>query len=120
MPTQQTFVFDSRLPVSETTSKDDPNHPKNVCRNALLAMNQAKSDTKYDIVPPPRVEGFSFSFTHSFSFENEHKLGISFLCILIALGIVLYARSIAIRLVCIVVLLVSIHYACFILEKRTV
>jgi len=61
----QTFVVDSRLPVSENQSEDDPNHPKNVAKNAAMVSAQANADTKYDIYPPPRVAGFVDYGTHN-------------------------------------------------------
>jgi hypothetical protein len=54
-----TFAFDSRLPVNPNTPDDDPAHPKNVTKGAIMIENQANADTKYDIYPPPRVEGFA-------------------------------------------------------------
>ena len=55
----QTFHMDSRLPVSPDADESDPNHPRNVTKGLLMTQNQATADTKYDIQPPPRVEGFS-------------------------------------------------------------
>ena len=57
--TTRSFIYDARLPVSPTTSESDPTHPKNLMRKALIIQNQAVADTKYDIIPPPRVEGFA-------------------------------------------------------------
>lgn len=109
--------MDARLPVSKDISKDDPNHPNNVCRNFAILSNQASADTKYDIVPPPRIhpnEGFA----------NPDSvfvmLGISFLGIVLALCLVVSIRSIYVKIGSILVLLLAIHYATYLLENRTV
>jgi hypothetical protein len=51
----QTFALDSRLPVPDGMSDNDPSHPANVMRGALIVQNQAVADTKYDPYPPPRL-----------------------------------------------------------------
>jgi hypothetical protein len=51
----QTFAPDSRMPVPDGMSENDPNHPTNVMRNAQIAQNQAVADTKYDPYPPKRL-----------------------------------------------------------------
>jgi hypothetical protein len=110
----QTFVFDSRLPVSENASESDPNHPKNVMRSAAVVQNQASADTKYDIYPPPRVEGFATA-------SNETLLTIlSIIGIIVSLTFLLRAANFAVKMVLVVVLVVSIHYAIGRLENRTV
>lgn len=51
----QTFALDSRLPIPAGMTEDDPKHPKNVMRNAMIVQNQAVADTKYDPYPPSRI-----------------------------------------------------------------
>jgi hypothetical protein len=51
----QTFAVDSRLPIPDGMSDNDPTHPKNVMRDAAIVQNQAIADTKYDPYPPPRI-----------------------------------------------------------------
>ena len=111
----KTFVFDERLPVSEHTSKDDPNHPKNIYRNMAVLTAQAHADTKYDIHPPPRVvaEGFENVST------KTYKLSIISISILILIAIILHVSFGVLRIVCIGLLLGSIHYTIYILEKET-
>ena len=106
--TQQTFVFDARLPVSENTSEDDPKHPKNVARNAALVASQAHADTKYDIMPPPRVAAGSEGFDNSS--PDMIKILIVICAILISLYIILYTRYKYAKVACIVLLLLSIHF----------
>lgn len=85
-------------------------------RNALIIQNQANADTRYDIYPPPRVEGFSI---------NLHKdtiiTCVSILAIFVILTfLILYSRHTVMRVVLIAASIISIHYAVGRLEKRTV
>jgi hypothetical protein len=56
--TRRQIVFDSRLPVGENTSTNDPAHPRNIVLLAANTEAQGAADQRYDINPPPRVEGF--------------------------------------------------------------
>jgi len=105
---QKTFVFDARLPVSENTSDDDPKHPKNVARNAALVASQAHADTKYDIMPPPRVAAGSEGFDNSS--PDMIKILIVVFAMLFSFYIILYTRYQYVKVVCIVLLMVCIHY----------
>ena len=116
MAARQTFVVDSRLPTSENTSTDDPAHPKNVVRSALIIQNQATADTKYDIYPPPRVEGFAISNLHM----DTVITCVSILAIFIILAILINIKHTVYRIVLIAASIISIHYAVGRLEKRTV
>ncbi len=102
----QTFVFDSRLPVSENMPANDPNHPKNVMRGALIVQNQAAADTKYDIYPPPRVEAFSTT--------QEKTQRVFFIAAALATTICLVlltrAQPTVFRVILIFIVVVSIHY----------
>lgn len=110
----QTFVFDSRLPVSENTSESDPNHPKNVMRAAAIVQNQASADTKYDIYPPPRVEGFS-------TMPAETSLTIlSIIGIIVSLTLLVRISNFFLKMGLVAILVMSIHYAVGRLENRTV
>lgn len=57
------IVFDSRLPVGENTSINDPTHPRNITLLAANTEAQGSADQRYDINPPPRVEGFMTLFS---------------------------------------------------------
>ena len=105
---QRTFVFDARLPVSEHTSDDDPKHPKNVARNAALVASQAHADTKYDIIPPPRVPAGSEGFGNSS--PDMTNIFIVVCAILISLYIIICTRYQYVKVACIGLLLISIHY----------
>ena len=113
----KSFAYDERLPVSEHTSKDDPNHPKNLFRNMAILTAQAHADTKYDIVPPPRVvaEGFTLQYPSPMNF----KFIIICVSIVSLITVILYSPFQILRIVCIALLLASIHYALYILEKQT-
>ena len=113
----KTFVFDARLPVSETTSKDDPNHPKNLTRGAAIIANQAHADTKYDIMPPPRVKADSEGFQNPVS---PTHIAFVLLLILSSLSVVVLCKSTTPRVIAIGVLLLSVHYGLYIIEKTTV
>ena len=110
----KTFTMDARLPVSENTSKDDPNHPKNVCKGMVVMQNQASADTKYDIQPPPRVEGFETPKNF------DPKFCIACILVFIALTVVVLNKNFYIKVICVIILLLCINYATSKLEKRTV
>jgi len=113
----KTFVFDARLPVSESTSKDDPNHPKNLTRGAAIIANQAHADTKYDIMPPPRVTADSEGFQNPVS--NAQIFLVLFL-ILSSLSVIVMSKATVPRVLAIGVLLIGVHYGLYIIEKTTV
>lgn len=110
---KKTFVLDARLPVSEGTSTDDPNHPKNITKGLMVVQNQALADTKYDIYPPPR-EGFTNPES------NKTNVFIACVVIIVTLTIVVVSTSTYLRIACIVVLLFFINYAIYKLENRIV
>ena len=51
------FVMDSRVPVSASANKDDPTHPENVTKRAIMLERQAHADGEHDIKVPIR-QGF--------------------------------------------------------------
>ncbi len=99
---RQTFVFDTRLPVSSNVSENDPSHPKNVMRNALIVQNQAAADTKYDIYPPKRVEGFA----------NQQRTYViaAILAVIVGITISIRINSMILRILLILIVVYSIHY----------
>lgn len=99
----QTFVMDSRLPVSDTLSLKDPNHPRNVMRSAILIANQASADTKYDIYPPPRVEGFA-----DFS-QNNMILLCCILLVILGLYFAITLRHTVFRVAFAILAMYAIH-----------
>jgi len=52
------FVMDSRVPISPSASIDDPSHPENVTKRAIMLERQAHADGEYDIKVPIR-QGFA-------------------------------------------------------------
>jgi hypothetical protein len=115
----QTFVFDTRMPVSDNVSENDPSHPKNVARSMKLLENQAHADTRYDISPPPRMrEGFA---ARPDEYRALHvQIATSILITLLSITFLLRSQGTFIRLLLISVTVLSVHYAVQLLEKRTV
>ena len=110
----QTYTIDSRLPVPTDTSPNDPSHPNAVIKAALMTRNQATADSKYDIIPPPRIiEKFVGSS------GNSHFY-VAILLIVLSLYTVLHVKNTAIRTGGIVILIMSIHYAVGKISKFTV
>jgi hypothetical protein len=58
MAARRQIVYDSRLPVGENSNINDATHPRNIVMLAASTESQAAADQRYDINPPPRVEGF--------------------------------------------------------------
>jgi hypothetical protein len=120
----QTFVMDSRLPVSANQSEDDPNHPKNVAKNAAMVSAQANADTKYDIYPPPRVAGFVDYGTHTpwkTTKQIEKVTTIAaFIAIVVAFFVALKSQTMFIKLGAAIILIMSLNYIVGKIEKRTV
>lgn len=102
-----TFVFDTRLPVSSSLPSSDPNHPKNVMRNALIVQNQASADTKYDIYPPPRIEAFSYN---TLGLSKTHTMMLALLVSVVCILILLRVQNLVIRIVFIAIAIYSLHY----------
>lgn len=117
----QTFVMDSRLPVSPNQSEDDPNHPKNVAKNAAMVSAQANADTKYDIYPPPRVAGFvDYGVHHALKTSKQITTIAAFIAIVVSFFIALKSQMVFIKLFAAVVLIMSLNYIVSKIEKRTV
>ncbi len=107
------FVFDTRLPVSPNTSESDPAHPKNVMKTTRMIENQALADTKYDIYPPPRVEGFALS-------RREIAMTVGSVVIaLLSIAMIVVAKYPQLRMLFVFAAIVSTHYAIGRLEKLT-
>ena len=114
MSGQQQFIFDDRLPVSASQTESDPSHPRNVMRAAKITEMQANADTKYDIYPPPRVEGFE-NRSDTVHFFSSVAVAMIALCILVRFVLPLPAKF-----VCVAIAVIALHYAAGKLEKRTV
>jgi len=114
---RQQFVMDARLPVSETQSESDPNHPKNLAKNTQIVSAQANADTRYDIYPPPRVESFSEQGSKQ-SILALILISVSVACIAIILC--LKVQSLPIRIVLVGTAIACLHYAVRKMENLTV
>jgi len=116
----QTFHVDSRLPVSSDMPDTDPRHPKNILRNALMVQNQAAADTKYDIYPPPRVEGFMTLPLPTQKYMLNIVLISAILTTIISISLLTYTSHRIHRVFFIIAAVLGIHYAVVSLEKVTV
>jgi hypothetical protein len=120
----QTFVMDSRLPISPNQSEDDPNHPKNVAKNAAMVSAQANADTKYDIYPPPRVDGFINYAEHlpwKTTKQTENITTIAAcIAIVVAFFVAIKSQMFLIKMFAAVILIMSLNYIVSKIEKRTV
>jgi len=114
----QTFVMDSRIPVGENISDDDPNHPKNVAKAAVITSAQANADTKYDITPPPRVEGFDMIM--STKQQDMLTTAAAIIAVVVAFIFALSARNMIFKIAFVAVIVMGIHYIIGKLENRTV
>jgi len=114
---RQQFVMDSRLPVSDTQSESDPNHPKNLARNTQIVSAQASADTRYDIYPPPRVESFSQQYSKQ-SILALLLISVSVACI--AIIFCLKVQGLPIRIVLVGTAIACLHYAVGKMENLTV
>ena len=106
--------MDSRLPISDTQPESDPSHPKNVMRATKVTEMQANADTKYDIDPPQRVEGFE-NRGDVLRFFGSLAIAMIALCILVRPALPMIAKFALIA-----VTVITLHYAAGKLEKRTV
>ncbi len=85
----------------------------------MMVRNQANADTRYDIIPPKRVEPFAASFCAS----NMREWGLfAALCtgILLAIYLLLTPRGTLQRFVLIAAVILGTHYAIGMLENLTV
>jgi hypothetical protein len=115
----QTFVFDTRMPVPDNVSKDDPSHPENVARSSKMLENQSHADTRYDISPAPRMrEGFAMRPDESRAWVIQTASAV--LIALLSIYFLLRTQGTFFRVLLIVTTVLSIHYAVQMLEKRTV
>lgn len=83
-------------------------------RAAKVTEMQANADTKYDIYPPPRVEGFE-NRNDTVHFFSSVAVAMITLCILVR-----FELPLPVKFVCIAITVISLHYAAGKLEKRTV
>jgi hypothetical protein len=117
----QTFHVDSRLPVSPEIDSSDPGHPKNITKTALMIQNQATADTKYDIYPPTRIEGFLSTLPlPTKKYMTTIVLCTSVITIIVSISLLMYTSNKIHRIFFIVAAILGIHYAVLSIEKVTV
>jgi hypothetical protein len=96
------IVFDSRLPVGDNMSTNDPMHPRNIVLLAANTEAQAAADQRYDINPPPRVEPFVSLPLSSLSIPKSLHLpflvNVFIVCILFVLVMQIKYRIVKITL----------------------
>jgi hypothetical protein len=104
------IVLDSRLPIGENMSTNDATHPLNIVVLAANTEAQGGADQRYDINPPPRVEGFISNFTHLTPFRRlPFLVNIFIMCLLFVAVLQIKQRVIKIILaVCIIFVLHSV------------
>jgi hypothetical protein len=107
----QQVIVDTRLPIS-TAAPNDPANPRNLIRNLIAVQAQANADTKYDIIPPPRVEGFADS--------SRTMFWLACTVAIVAIVVAIYARVFYVKLVFAVLAIYALHYAAGKLENRAV
>ncbi len=115
----ETFVFDTRMPVPDNVSENDPTHPRNLVRDMKITEKQAHLDTRYDISPPPRMrEGFAMRPDESRAYVVQTASAV--LVSLLSIYFLLRTQGTFFRVLLIVTTVLSIHFAVQMLEKRTV
>jgi hypothetical protein len=107
----QQVIVDTRLPLSNA-APNDPANPKNVVRNLMAVQAQTNADTKYDITPPPRVEGFDN--------KSGKMFWIACAVAIAAIAVAIYARVFYIKVAFAVLAIYALHYAAGKLENRAV
>jgi len=112
-----TFVLDSRIPVDPNSNPDDPSHPSNVAKKALMLQKQANADTKYDIPTPSRIPPENFtSFTSTLGSPTYYII-FSVCLALLCIGFAVKCKSFYMKLVFAVAALYLLHYAVGRMEK---
>lgn len=123
MSASNKFVMDSRVPVSPSADKDDPSHPENVTKRAIMLQRQAHADTAQDIKAPIRNAPEPFT-THDPSTTSPHHLLLLLLAILVGSVLIgmavcyklhlLYRFALAIGAMC------AFRYAASVVQEPTV
>jgi hypothetical protein len=109
----QQLIVDSRLPESNAPP-NDPSNPRNVIRGLLTVAAQTNADTKYDAIPPPRVEAFT-DITGAYKY-------FFFALVIAATAILLLLtpRPFVIKIALALLAIYALHYAARRLANRAV
>jgi Flp pilus assembly protein TadB len=97
MSASNQFVMDSRVPVSPSADKDDPSHPENVTKRAIMLQRQAHADAAQDIKAPIRNAPEPFE-TQETSTASPHRPSLLFLLLAILVGSVLIGVAVCYKL----------------------
>jgi len=121
MSASNLFVMDSRVPVSPSADKDDPSHPENVTKRAIMLQRQAHADSEHDIKVPIRNAPEPFEPQHSTT--SPHHLLLLLFSILVGsllIGVavcyklhLLYRFALAIGAMC------AFRYAASVVQEPT-
>jgi hypothetical protein len=103
--TRRQIIYDSRLPVGQTTNINDPTHPRNIVMLAANTEAQAAADQRYDINPPPRIEGFISYF--DITYKLPFLVNIFLVCLLFIA--VLHIKQKVIKSICAVGIIFLLH-----------
>lgn len=103
----QSFTYDARIPIGANVTTDSPEHPRNVVRNSLMIQNQATADTRYDIYPPPRVDGFVGSKSVPTDLSFFVGIAVITLCLI---GLLNFSQT-PVRVLLILIVLWAIHHS---------
>ena len=109
----KTLIVDTRFPATDLPTSD-PANPKNLILDTTMIQNQASADTKYDIIPPPRIDQFV-----DYNGSKSMLIGI-IMVVLIALYLALIPRPLYQRIILAAVAVFGLHHIAGKLENRTV
>lgn len=101
------IIYDSRLPVGENTSLSDPTHPRNITLLAANTEAQAAADQRYDINPPPRVEGFISYFEQQIKYRPPFLVNVFLVCVLFVA--VLHVKQTIVKSILAVAIIFFLH-----------
>ena len=122
MSASNLFVMDSRVPVSSSADKDDPSHPENVTKRAIMLQRQAHADTAQDIKAPIRNAPEPFEPQHSAT--SPHPLLLLLFTLLVGsvlIGVaVCYKLHLLYRFVLAIGAMCAFRYAASVVQEPTV
>lgn len=122
MSASNQFVMDSRVPVSPSADKDDPSHPENVTKRAIMLQRQAHADSAQDIKEPIR-NAPSEGFQTQHSTTSPHPLLLLLLSLLVGsvlIGVaVCYKLHIFYRFALAIGAMCAFRYAASVVQEPT-
>jgi len=97
MSASDKFVMDRRVPVSPSADKDDPSHPENVTKRAIMLQRQAHADAAQDIKAPIRNAPEGFELREE-SPASPHRPSLLLLLLAILVGSALAGIAVCYKL----------------------